>query len=192
MFTRQLVGGVLTALAMAGPVFAADSPMVPPTISEPLGKALDELIGQMYGLGERFRAFSSSPAGSEAPVITILLDHRREIGLTPAQVQELERIRTAFQRDSIKLEADRRVAEIDLDSLLASDPVDVPAAEAKIRDIERLRGDLRVARLRAIERGKAQLSPEQRAKLPALLGDSRSSRASGSPPAQPLGWPQRF
>lgn len=192
MSTRQLIAGVLTALALAGPVSAADAPTAPPTTAEPLGKAFDELIGQLYGLGERFRAFSFGATGSEAPVITIILDHRREMGLTPAQVQELERIRTAFQRDSIKLEADRRVAEIDLESLLASDPVDVQAAEAKIREVERLRSDLRVARLRAIERGKAQLTPEQRSKLSALLGDSRGPRAVGSPPSQPLGWPQRF
>jgi Spy/CpxP family protein refolding chaperone len=191
MLTRQIVG-ILTVLALALPAVAADAPTSAPAVAEPLGRAFDELIGQMYGLGERFRAFSLGGAAPEPPVITIMLEHRREMNLTPAQVQELERIRTAFQRDAIKLEADRRVAEIDLGSLLGSDPVDMVKAEGKIREIERVRADLRVSRLRAIERGKAQLTPEQRTKLSSLLGEAPSPHAGGALPGLPLGWPQRF
>jgi Spy/CpxP family protein refolding chaperone len=121
-----------------------------------------------------------------------MLDHRREIGLTPAQVQDLERIRTGFQRDAIKLEADQRVAQIDLTTLLEAEPVDLDAVESRVRDIERLRADLRIARIRAIERGKAQLTAEQREKLSSLLGESRRPRAGGGPLAPLSGGPQRF
>jgi Spy/CpxP family protein refolding chaperone len=44
-------------------------------------------------------------------------------------------------------------------------------AEAKVREIERIRGDLRFARIRSIEKGKAQLSAEQRRKLQELQTD---------------------
>jgi len=44
-----------------------------------------------------------------------------------------------------------------------------------------------VGRVRAIERGKAQLTAEQRAKLATMLGEPAAPPRAGSPPA-----PQRF
>ena len=108
--------------------------------------------------------------------------------LPPIQVQELERIRSDFQKEAIKLDADQRVAEMDVASLLRADPVDTGRVEAKIRESERLKADFRVGRVRAIERAKAQLTPEQRAKLATMLGEPPAARPrAGSPPA-----PQRF
>jgi hypothetical protein len=49
--------------------------------------------------------------------------------------------------------------------------VDMAKVEAKVREIERLRGDIRLARIRSIEKGKAQLSAEQRRKLQELEAD---------------------
>jgi Spy/CpxP family protein refolding chaperone len=55
--------------------------------------------------------------------------------------------------------------------LLEAQPVDMTKAEAKVREIERIRGDLRLARIRSIEKGKAQLTAEQRRKLQELQAD---------------------
>src|SRR6266478_5796018 len=41
---------------------------------------------------------------------------------------------------------------------------------------ERLKADFRVGRVRAIERAKAQLTPEQRAKLHTMLGEPQTTR----------------
>ena len=77
---------------------------------------------------------------------------------------------------------------MDLAELLRADPVDLARVEAKIREVERLKADFRVGRVRAIERGKAQLTAEQRAKLVGMLGEPPAARPrAGSPPA-----PQRF
>ena len=58
--------------------------------------------------------------------------------------------------------------------------------EAKIREAAQLRADLRVARLRIIEQGKAVLTAEQRTRLPAILGGGmqpgmRGMRRSSEP-----------
>jgi len=42
--------------------------------------------------------------------------------------------------------------------------------EAKVRELAKLRADLRIERIRAIEQGRAVLTPEQRTKLQGLLG----------------------
>ena len=56
----------------------------------------------------------------------------------------------------------------------------VPPTEARVRAIERLRADLRVARIQTIAEGRAGLNPEQRTKLeeltegPGFLGSRKS------------------
>jgi hypothetical protein len=182
------LGGLAAALVLTMPAaHGAAEPLAAAGRAEPiqathdeLGRALDELAGQLHGLGERLRGHFSPADAPERPVVSIMLDHRAELGLTPSQVQELERIRSDFQREAIKVDADLRVAQMDLSSLLRADPVDMGKVEPKVREIERLRADLRLGRLRAIERGKAQLTPDQRSKLQSLLGESSRPRAGGA------------
>jgi Spy/CpxP family protein refolding chaperone len=188
MGIKAILGGLAAALALALPAAAA-GPLVPtPASQEELGRALDELAGQIHGLGEQFRRhFATADGSPEGPLISIMLARRQELGLSAAQVQELERIRMDFQREAIKVDADQRVAEMDLSELLRSDPVDLDKVERKVREIERLRATMRFGRIRAIERGRAQLTPEQRAKLQTLLHESRSAwpRAGGRPAPAP-------
>jgi len=113
--------------------------------------------------------FGRHPDGR--PVIALMLRNREALGLTPEQVQRLEQLRLDFARDAIRRGADLRVAEVDLMALRQAEPADLVRIEAKLREIERLRADLRLARIRTIETGKAQLTPDQRAKLRTLLAE---------------------
>jgi len=174
--TIALLGVLLVALMLPASPAAADD--IVPATHEEMGRAFDDFAVQLHALGERFRRhFTLGDTGPERPLVTYMLDHRTDLALTPIQVQELERIRSDFQKEAIKLDADQRVAEMDVASLLRADPVDTGRVEAKIRESERLKADFRVGRVRAIERAKAQLTPEQPAARP----------RAGSPPA-----PQRF
>ena len=191
MGIKETIGGLAAVLALALPATAA-GPLAPaPVTHEELGRAFDELAGQIRSLGEQFRGhFTAGETAEEGPLVSIMLAHRQELGLSAAQVQELERIRTDFQREAIKLDADLRVAQMDVSALLRSDPVDLERTERTVREIERRRADLRIGRIRAIEQGKAVLGPEQRAKLRALLAEPRWPwPRAGSRPAPP---PPRF
>ena len=86
----------------------------------------------------------------------------------------------------MKRDADLRVAEMDLETLRRADPVDLARVEAKVREIERARADLRVARIRTIEQGKAQLTAEQREKLRMLAAEPRPliRPRAGTPPRE--------
>ena len=185
--TIALLGVLLVALMLPASPAAADD--IVPATHEEMGRAFDDFAVQLHALGERFRRhFTLGDTGPERPLVTYMLDHRTDLALTPIQVQELERIRSDFQKEAIKLDTDQRVAEMDVTSLLRADPVDTGRVEAKIRESERLKADFRVGRVRAIERAKAQLTPEQRAKLATMLGEPPAARPrAGSPPA-----PQRF
>jgi hypothetical protein len=162
-----------------------------------LGSRLERELGPMAGVVEQFRGLGSrlerellGPGGrgpeasaAERPLITLMLDRRQELALSPEQVTRLEGLRQAFAREAIRRDADIRVAELDLAAILDHDPVDMARAEAKIHELARLRAQLRVERLRTIEQGKAVLTPEQRTRLQSLLGTppapARRTAASG-------------
>lgn len=182
MRLNKWLGSLAATLVLISPL-AVSAQSASPAYDD-LGRALEELAGQLHGLGECFRTqLGAGDMPAERPIITAMLDHSQELGLTPAQVQTLERIRAEFQRDATKLDADQRAAQTNLASLLRTEPVNLDKAEAGIREIERLRADVRIGRIRAIEQGKAQLTAEQRAKLDALIAEprSRSPRAGGRP-----------
>ena len=171
MRTHIPFGLFLALLALATPAAALEPTAPILAAHEELGRSLDELIGQLHDLGGRWREhFAPSPRG-ERPLITLMLRYKDELGLSADQVQSLERLRADFQREAIRRDADLRIAVMDLAALLEKDPVDLGPVEAKLREVERLRVDLRLARIRAIEQGKAQLTAEQRAKLRTLLAE---------------------
>jgi Spy/CpxP family protein refolding chaperone len=121
-----------------------------------------------HGWHRRGRAHRFSLAG-------LALRHRQELALTPAQVDSLRKLGTDARRDAIKRRADQRLAELDLRTIMTPDaadpnkPIDLTKAEAKVREIEKLRADGRVARLRNLEQSRQVLTPEQREKLRTLL-----------------------
>jgi hypothetical protein len=88
------------------------------------------------------------------PVIGTILEHRAALGLSASQVEALERLALDFIREAIRRQADLQIAQIDLDVVLDPEPgqtVDVKAAEAKLREIEKIRTDLQLALIRAVE-----------------------------------------
>jgi len=123
----------------------------------------------------------------ERPLVSMMLRHRHELNLSTRQVEDLENLRHAYQREAIRYEGDISIAEMDLQKLLQTDPVDLEQVKGKLQEIERSKAEMRLARIRAIEHGKALLSPEQREKLEALIAESRYSRIGDerlSPPAE--------
>lgn len=115
----------------------------------------------------------------------LALRHRQALGLTPAQVDNLRKLGTDSRRDAIKRQANRRLAELDLRTLMMPDPADpnqprdMSKIEAKVRDIEKLRADGRVAQIRTMEQSRQVLTPEQREKLRTLLAERWQHRRGG-------------
>jgi Spy/CpxP family protein refolding chaperone len=107
-------------------------------------------------------------ATNDRPWITVMLDHREELGLSAEQVGRLFTLRDRFAKAArTKSEALERI-ERDLDQLLGPDAVDLNAVEAKLKEAEGIRTDLRLSRFKVIEEGKAILTPAQRGKFAEL------------------------
>jgi hypothetical protein len=148
-----------------------------PAVHEEITQAWDGLGREIRGLFGRWREhFGAALAPEDRPLVSIMLRNREKLGLTGEQTRNLERLRTDFEKESIRKDADLRVAEMDLKSLREGQSVDMSKVEGKVREIERIRADLRLARIRAIEKGKEQLTADQRKKLQEMLAEPQFTR----------------
>jgi Spy/CpxP family protein refolding chaperone len=177
------------------PALSAEPERSKPPVPEELSDAWERFQRALHDWGGRlWERVGPRGAREDRPVISQMLNHKEALGLSADQVRRLEQQRDNFQRLTIRNEADSRILELDIATLLDSEPVAMAKLEAKIREEEKLRSDLRIARIRAIEQGKALLNAEQKKKLTELLNQSLTLRyppTSQNPSATERGQPSR-
>lgn len=140
-------------------------------LQQELQKVLLELAETVREAGNQWRqALRLDPSLRDTP-LSFMLEHKDALELSAEQVDALEKLRSRFERAAIRREAEIKVARLELDELLDADTVDLEKAEEKIREVEQLRGDEKLSRIRTVEEAKAVLRPEQREKLAALGRD---------------------
>lgn len=143
---------------------------------ERLQRSLQDWGGQ---LRERF---GGRETRDERPLISLMLKNKDALRLSADQVKKLEQLRDNYQRQSIRTEADMRILELDIAAFTDQPNVDLAKVEQKIRELEKLRAELRIARVRAVEQGKAVLTAEQRKRFYESL--EPRPRGSQNPPAE--------
>lgn len=158
-FSVTLAILVATAAPLSGAETVPDKPNIPAELTEAwqqLHKALQDWSGRFW------QRMGGRSTREYQPQISMILDRKDQLALNREQVQQLEQLRDGFDRQRIRNDADMRIVELDIATLLDGPRVDVEKVEQKIREAEKLRGDLRIARVRAIEQAKAVLTSEQR------------------------------
>jgi Spy/CpxP family protein refolding chaperone len=181
MRQAEVVGGLMLALAMTVPASAQTPEIVPAAQIEPAAQG-DGIRTVQYrpggpqrqiGQGQKPRHGRHGMFGHRRhhrPTFAgLALRHRQELGLSTQQVDSLRTIGTDARHAAIRRGADRKNATLDLMALRKGDTVDMGKVEAKVREIEKLRGDGQIARIRVNEQAKAQLTAEQRDKLKGLM-----------------------
>ncbi|MBI4203906.1 MAG: periplasmic heavy metal sensor [Betaproteobacteria bacterium] len=132
--------------------------------------------GMMHGMtGSMPMNGPSEALGRERPLLSLALQNRAELGLSEEQTKTLRELVEGFGQESDRRLRDIENAERELAGLLKQQPEDPAPAEAKVRAVEKLRADLRLARLRTIAGGRSLLTPEQRSKLDQLAARSSPS-----------------
>jgi len=177
---RKIIDAVVLALALGWVVSAsaAEGEKSPPSIPDEVGEAWDRVQQVLQDLSDRFRErFGGRENVENRPVISQMLSRREALGLSADQVKKLEQLRDNFERLSIRNNAEVRIVELDIDSLLDTPTVDLAKVEAKVREAEKLRADLRIARIKVVEQAKGVLTPEQRKKFYEAV-ESRAPRAA--------------
>lgn len=173
--------GLALLLFLVVPAMSAEPERSRPPVPEELSDAWERFQRALHEWGGRmWERLGPRGAREDRPVISQMLNHKEALGLSSDQVRRLEQLRDNFQRQTIRSEADLRIMELDIAALLDSEPVDLAKLEAKMREEEKLRTDLRIARLRAIEQGKGLLNPDQKKKLTELMRQPLTLRSPGA------------
>lgn len=111
--------------------------------------------------------------GHQGPLISMMLHWKDQLALTSDQERSLRGLRANFEKEAITRTSEIDVAELELKELLEQEKVDLINVEASTKKVALLRADLRLARIKTIESGKALLTPEQQRKLERLGHDAR-------------------
>ena len=175
-------GSLACCLIFAVPALSAEQEPLRPSVPEELTDAWERFQRALQEWGGRvWERFGSRGTRENQPAISQMLSHKDALGLSADQVRKLEQLRDDFQRQSIRNDADLRIVELDIAGLLEKEPVEMAKLENKIREAEKLRADIRITRIRAIEQARALLMTDQKKKLEDL---NRAMRAPRPPRAE--------
>ncbi len=182
-----LVGALILCLGVSGVAMSAEPERGRPAVPEELSDAWEHFQRALQEWGGRiWERFGGRESRESRPVISQILSSKEALGLSAEQTRKLEQLRDEFQRQSIRSDADLKIVELDIAAALENDPVDMTKLEAKMREAEKLRADLRIVRIRAIEHAKALLTAEQKKKLQEMSRQTfapRPPRFGQNPPA---------
>jgi Spy/CpxP family protein refolding chaperone len=104
-----------------------------------------------------------------APLITIALNHKTELNLSPDQVANLENIRSHYQSQVTPIQQQLVSSEKEIASLMQQSPANLIQIKSKIQETEKYRSDLRYLRIEALENGRSVLSQQQQDQLKTLV-----------------------
>ncbi len=110
--------------------------------------------------------------GHEGPLISLMLESKDQLALTPDQERSLRELRANYEKEAITRTSEIRVAELELEGLLEQEKVDLAKVEVQTRKIAVLRADRHLARIKTIEAGKAVLTPDQQEKFKRVARES--------------------
>lgn len=103
---------------------------------------------------------------SDGPFSTESIKER--LGLTDEQVEKFSKIRSDYLKESIKKQAEIKVAGVELLELLDQKKMDQAQIEKKLRQIETLKTDLALFRIKMLFKTKDFLNDDQFAKLKSM------------------------
>ena len=137
---RTLLGVLLSLLFVLPPRWATAVEDPKPLFNQQFAQGLDDLGRELRDWLGRWGDYlgSGTLKNEERPLIAFMLRNREKLDLSAAQVKNLEQLTNDFQKESIRKDADLRVAEMDLTNLLNGEKTDMAKAEAKVREIERI------------------------------------------------------
>lgn len=108
-----------------------------------------------------------------------LLKHAKEIGLTPEQIGKLKAMQLDFKRADVRLEADIKVAQLELHALIENEQADLSAIQAKVDQLKKAEGAHLIADIKGKRDAIALLTTEQREKDRAHLEHMKSEGQHG-------------
>ena len=105
-----------------------------------------------------------------------LLRHGKDLGLSQEQRAKIKAIATDYTKTRIREEADLKLAEVDVRTLIHDEKADLAAIETALKKSESTHTALRLDGVKALRAAAAVLTPEQREKWRAIRMARRVER----------------
>jgi Spy/CpxP family protein refolding chaperone len=115
--------------------------------------------GQMQGGHEQ-----GEQEDHRAHYLKHLLKHAKEISLTSEQISKLKAMQLDLNRTQARMEADIKIAKLELHALLEEEQADLSAIQVKVDQLKKAEGALLLAAIKSKRDAMALLTPEQREK----------------------------
>lgn len=157
-----LLAVILIALLVSSPAFAQKCEMM--KMGESSGEGIHKMCGKMDNLWiekEVKRGGMGSGMMMGCCKKEFFLCCKEKLELTDEQVKSLKSIKMDFIKADIQKEADLKIAELELKELMAADKMDMAKVEKMIKDIHMMKAEKKIAHLKAFEKAKSILTPEQ-------------------------------
>jgi Spy/CpxP family protein refolding chaperone len=103
-----------------------------------------------------------------------LLKHAKEIGLMPEQIGKIKAVQLDFKRSEARLEADMKIAQLELHALMEDEQADLAAIKAKVDQLKKAEGACLVESIKSKRNAMAMLTPEQKEKERAVHEQMKS------------------
>ena len=124
--------------------------------------------GGMMGsgkMGHMMKPMMGAGTQDDLPLIRRLVQQREQLGLSAAQIQQLQTLANEARKALIRHNAEVQVTEMEIEALMQAEPVDLAQVEDTVKGLESRRTEMRLARLNAVVKARALLTPEQRQQL---------------------------
>ena len=106
-----------------------------------------------------------------------LLRHKKDLGLTEEQSAKLKALSADYAKTRIREEADFKLAEVDVRTLVREEKADLSAIETAMKKAESARTVLRLDGVKTLRAATAVLTPEQREKWRASMMERHQKTA---------------
>ena len=97
-----------------------------------------------------------------------LLRHKKDLGMSEEQRAKIKAIATDYAKTRIREEADLKLAEVDVRTLVHDEKAELPAIETAMKKSESAHTALRLDGVKALRAASAVLTPEQHEKWRAI------------------------
>lgn len=149
-----------------------------------------------------YSASAQAPEGpfTDRPGIAGRMDHSiwkdlQELKIDKDRMEAIRETESRMIKDAIRKKAELQIASMELREILEKDPVNMQMVEAKLKQIESLKTEMHLARIKAIEDVKAKLTPGERKKLREIVEASFMKHRMyfddvrcPQPPGPPVSW----
>lgn len=122
-------------------------------------------FGQMGMMGGPQRPGPKGPPSQHPAEPFSLESYKERLGLTEEQAEKFAKVRSDYRKEVIKKRAEIQVAAVELSELLDQKKVDLNQVEKKLRQVEGLKTDLTLYRIKTLFKTKEFLSEDQFEKL---------------------------